>query len=80
MKNSKEEAKNPDTVKAVEKTIGDYTMSEIKSFSTTTNKYSYKYIFESAKTGYTYFIWMECADEDSPYFTSIPKSFTTVKK
>ena len=77
---SKEEAKNPDAVKAVEKTIGNYTMFEIKSFSTTTNKYSYKYIFESAKTGYTYFIWMECADEDSPYFTSIPKSFTTVKK
>ena len=77
---SKEEAKDPESVKATEKTIGDYTMFEIKSFSTTTNKYSYKYIFESAKSGYTYFIWMECAKEDSPYFTSIPKSFTTVKK
>lgn len=77
---SKEEAKDPETLAATEKTIGDYSMTEIKYFSTATNKYTYKYVFESAKSGYTYFIWMECSDEKSVYFSSIPKSFATEKK
>jgi len=77
---SKEEAKDPETLAATEKTIGDYSMTEIKYFSTATNKYTYKYVFESSKSGYTYFIWMECSDEKSVYFSSIPKSFATEKK
>ncbi len=77
---SKEEAKEPETLKASEKTIGDFSMTEIKYFSTANNKYTYKYVFESAKSGYTYFIWMECSDEKSEFFTSIPKSFSVAKK
>ena len=73
---SKDEAKEPDAVKPVEKTIGNFKMNEIDYFSTTTNRYAKKYIFESKETNYTYFIWIECKDQKSEYFTSIPKSFT----
>lgn len=73
---SKEEAKEPESVKAVAKTIGDFEMNEIDYFSTTTDRYVKKFVFESQKTKYTYFIWIECKDQKSEYFTSIPKSFT----
>lgn len=78
---SKAEAKDADALTSNKATLGDFkNVYTIKYYATERQKYVVKYVFESATTNTTYFIWMECASENSSYFTSIPKSFDVVKK